>query len=86
MYSKISQGRVKCVQYWPPHGQMLHFDDLSLLTLDEEEIHPGLMKRTIEVRELQRQEQKLKENRSRTINRNIMTISKVDKGETMAKT
>lgn len=28
---------------------MLHFDDLSLLTLDEEEIHPGLIKRTIEV-------------------------------------
>jgi len=43
------QGRVKCVQYWPPHGQMLHFDDLSLLTVDEEEIHPGLIKRTIEV-------------------------------------
>ena len=35
---------------------MLHFDDLSLLTLDEEEIHPGLIKRTIEVREIQRQE------------------------------
>ena len=28
---------------------MLHFDDLSLLTIDEEEIHPGLIKRTIEV-------------------------------------
>ena len=28
---------------------MLHFDDLSLLTVDEEEIHPGLIKRTIEV-------------------------------------
>ena len=47
--NNTNQGRVKCVQYWPPHGQMLHFDDLSLLTVDEEEIHPGLIKRTIEV-------------------------------------
>ena len=28
---------------------MLHFDDLSLMTVDEEEIHPGLIKRSIEV-------------------------------------
>lgn len=43
------QGRVKCFQYWPPSGQMLHFDDVSLFTADETEIHPGLMIRKIEV-------------------------------------
>ena len=43
------QGRVKCFQYWPPNGQMLHFDDVSLFTADETEIHPGLMIRKIEV-------------------------------------
>ena len=43
------QGRVKCFQYWPPSGQMLHFDDVSLFTADETEIHPGLLIRKIEV-------------------------------------
>lgn len=43
------QGRVKCFQYWPPSGQMLHFDDVSLFTSDETEIHPGLVMRKIEV-------------------------------------
>lgn len=43
------QGRVKCCQYWPPHGHRLHFDDLELFTAEEEEIHPGLIIRTVEV-------------------------------------
>ena len=43
------QGRVKCFQYWPPNGQMLHFDDISLFTSDETELHPGLLIRKIEV-------------------------------------
>ena len=43
------QGRVKCFQYWPPSGQMLHFDDLSLFTSEEREVHPGLLIRKIEV-------------------------------------
>jgi len=43
------QGRVKCVQYWPTHGQRIHFDALSLYTAEEEEIHPGLLRRKVEV-------------------------------------
>lgn len=43
------QGRVKCFQYWPPSGQMLHFDDISLFTSEETEIHTGLIMRKIEV-------------------------------------
>ena len=43
------QGRVKCFQYWPPSGQMLHFDDISLFTAEEREIHPGLLVRKIEL-------------------------------------
>lgn len=42
-------GRVKCFQYWPPNGQMLHFDDVSLFTTQEHEVHPGLFHRKIEV-------------------------------------
>ena len=43
------QGRVKCFQYWPPSGQMLHFDDISLFTVEETELHPGLVLRRVEV-------------------------------------
>jgi len=43
------QGRVKCVQYWPAHGQRIHFDTLSLHTAEEEEVHPGLLRRKVEV-------------------------------------
>ena len=43
------QGRVKCFQYWPPSGQMLHFDHISLFTSEEREVHPGLLIRKIEV-------------------------------------
>merc|ERR1719228_3286460 len=43
------QGRVKCCQYWPNHGQMLHFDDMSLYTVEEEEVHPGLISRKVEI-------------------------------------
>jgi len=43
------QGRVKCFQYWPPNGQMLHFDDISLFTVEEKEVHTGLLLRKIEV-------------------------------------
>jgi len=42
-------GRVKCAQYWPPNGQMLHFDDLSLFTVDEKEVHQGLFLRKVEL-------------------------------------
>jgi len=42
-------GRVKCYQYWPPNGQMLHFDDISLFTQEEIEINTGLFFRKIEV-------------------------------------
>ena len=45
----LEQGRVKCFQYWPPNGQMLHFDDISLFTAEETEIHTGLLMRKIEV-------------------------------------
>ena len=44
------QGRVKCFQYWPPSGQMLHFDHISLFTSEEREVHPGLLIRKIEAR------------------------------------
>ena len=37
-------------QYWPPNGQMLHFDDISLFTQEEIEINTGLFLRKIEVR------------------------------------
>lgn len=45
----LEQGRVKCFQYWPPNGQMLHFDDISLFTAEEKELHAGLLMRKIEV-------------------------------------
>lgn len=47
--NNMEGGRVKCFQYWPPNGQMLHFDDISLFTQDEKEMHPGLFIRKIEV-------------------------------------
>lgn len=57
------QGRVKCFQYWPPNGQMLHFDDISLFTSEEVrptdlpprcsawqvELQPGLLLRKVEL-------------------------------------
>ena len=45
----VEKGRAKCCQYWPPHGQMLHYDDISLFTAEEEEVHPKLFRRKIEV-------------------------------------
>ena len=54
---------MKCFQYWPPHGQMLHFDDISLFTSEEVrptdlsphcsawqvELQPGLLLRKVEL-------------------------------------
>ena len=37
----IEGGRVKCFQYWPNVGEMLHFDELTLMTLDEVHTNNG---------------------------------------------
>ena len=44
------QGRVKCFQYWPPTGQMLHFDHISLFTSEEKEVHQPATIRDQELR------------------------------------
>ena len=37
----VEAGKVKCFQYWPDEQQMLHFDELTLFTREEEATEDG---------------------------------------------
>ena len=37
----VEGNRVKCFQYWPNLGEMLHFDELTVVTLDEVSTNNG---------------------------------------------
>lgn len=37
----VENSRIKCFQYWPNIGEMLHFDELTVVTLDEVSTNDG---------------------------------------------